>query len=133
MRADDLTTLESFWQSHDVKAAIASATLPINVAFSRIVRKFDKLKRPVPDALVLSYLYQREAAGAEAQRQTAETLLDALSPGGVRVIESYLGELQNTGVYGPTDQRAGIDGVLADMRLPDFESRAATEAAGVSP
>jgi len=133
MQADDLAKLQEFLKTHDAKLTIAAATAPISVSFSRVVKKFDKLKRPVPDALVMAYIYQREGVAAETQRKLASSLLDSVGPAGTRVLQSYLGEMQNSGVYAPSDQRAGIDGLLANLRLPDFEQKLAAEAKGVTP
>jgi hypothetical protein len=133
MRAGDLAKLREFLATHDVSAATGAAALPISVSFSRVVKKFDKLKRPVPDALVHSYLYQRERATAEARRAWAESLLDAIGPAAARVVESYLGEMKSSGVWGPSDTRAGIDALLANLRMPDFEQKATAEVKGVTP
>lgn len=133
MTPEDLATLREYPKSHDVNAAKASALLPIATSFSRAVRKYDKLKRPVPDAMVMSYLYQREWVRTEVEREWAASFLDALGPHASRILQSYLGELQRSGTYAPSDPRAGIDGVLASLRLPDFERRAAAEAKGVTP
>jgi hypothetical protein len=132
MPREALAKLREYLATHDVNAATAAAALPVSISFSRMVKKFDKLGRPVPDALVQSYIYQRERATTEARRVWAESLLDVIGPSGARVVESYLGEMQSSGVWSPRDTRAGIDGLLANLRLPDFERKAA-DAAGVAP
>lgn len=131
MSVDDLAKLRDYLSAHDVKAATHAAALPIAVSFSRVVRKYDKIKRPVPDALVFSYIYQRERATTEARRAWAEGLVDSLTPDAVRVLESYFDEMKSTAIWGPSDPRAGIDGLLANLRLPDFEQKA--EAQAVTP
>jgi hypothetical protein len=130
MHQGELAKLREYLATHDVEAATGAAALPIAVSFSRLVKKLDKLKRPVPDALVRSYIYQRDRATAEARRDWAESLLDAIGPSAARVVESYLGEMRSSGVWSPADTRAGIDGLLANLRLPDFEQKAAAEAKG---
>jgi hypothetical protein len=133
MQPGDLSKLHDYLAAHDVKAATGAAALPIAVGFSRVVRKYDRIKRPVPDSLVLAFLYQRERATTEARRSWAEGLLDSLGPDGARVLGSYFDEMKSTEVWAPSDSRAGIDGLLANLRLPDFEQKAAAEAQGVTP
>ena len=133
MQPGDLAKLREYLSTHDVNAATAAAALPIGVSFSRMVKKFDKLKRPVPDALVRSYMYQRDRATTEVRRAWAENLLDAIGPAATRVVESYFSEMKHSGVWAPSDTRAGIDGLLANLRLPDFEAKAAAEAKGSTP
>ena len=41
--------------------------------------------------------------------------------------------MKSTAVWGPSDTRSGIDGLLANLRLPEFEQRAAVDAQGVMP
>jgi hypothetical protein len=133
MKPEDQVKLQEYLAAHPEKADTGAAALPVSVSFSRIVRKYDKLKRAVPDLLVLSYIYQRERATTEARRAWAGSLLDAIGPGASRILESYFGEMKETAVWGPSDTRAGIDGLLANLRLPDFEQKAAAEAKGVTP
>jgi hypothetical protein len=133
MQQGEVATLREYLATHDVNATTAAAALPIAVSFSRLVKKLDKLKRPVPDALVRSYIYQRDRATAEARRAWAESLLDAIGPSAARVVESYLGEMRSSGVWSPADTRYGIDGLLTNLRLPDFEQKAAAEAKGGTP
>jgi len=133
MTAGDLTKLREYLAAHDVKAATGAVALPIAVSFSRVVKKYDRLKRPVPDSLVFNYIYQRERATTEARRAWAQGLVDSLGAGGVRVLESYFDEMKSTAVWAPSDTRSGIADLLANLRLPDFEQKAAVEAKGVTP
>jgi hypothetical protein len=133
MSADAVARLREYLAAHDAKAAAAAAVLPISVSFSGVVRKFDKIKRPVPDSLVFAYIYQRERATSEARRAWAEHLVDAVGADGMRIIQSYFQEMQTTAVWAPSDPRAGIDGTLASLRLPDFEQKATAEAQAVTP
>jgi hypothetical protein len=133
MLPEAVAKLSGYVATHDAKAAAAAAALPVSLSFSRVVRKYDKLKRPVPDSLVFAYLYQRERAASEARRAWAENLVDTLGADAVRIMESYFAELQNTAVWTPSDPRAGIDGTLASLRLPDFEQKATAEAQAVTP
>jgi hypothetical protein len=133
MSAGDIGKLREYLASHDVKAAAAAAALPVSLSFSRVVKKYDKIRRPVPDSLVFAYIYQRERATTEARRSWAEGVIDALQPEGVRVLESYFDEMKSTVVWAPSDPRAGIDGTLANLRLPDFDQKATAEAKEVMP
>jgi len=96
MSAEDLTKLQEYVVSHRESVATGMAALPIALSFSRTVKKLDKLKRPVPDALVRSYIYQRERATTEARRIWAESLLDTIGPMATRILDSYLGEMKES-------------------------------------
>jgi hypothetical protein len=133
MSPGDLAKLQEYLSSHPVSTTTGAAALPIAVSFSRLVKKLDKLKRPVSDSLVRSYLYQRERATTEARRVWALSLLDAVGPAAIRIVDSYFGEMNESGVWGPSDTRAGTDDLLARMRRPDFEQRVAAEAKEVAP
>jgi hypothetical protein len=133
MSAQDLAKLRAYVAAHRASAATGPAALPVSIGFSRVVRKFDKLKRPVPDALVRSYLYQRERAVSEARRVWAVSLVDAIGPAAARILDSYFGETHESGVWGPSDSRAGIDDLLDRMQRPDFELKAAAEVKEVAP
>jgi hypothetical protein len=133
MSPADLAKLRDYLAGHSVSAATGAAGLPIAISFSRLVKKLDRLERPVPDSLVRSYLYQRERAITDARRVWAVSLLDAIGPAATRILESYFGEMKESGVWGPSDTRTGTDELLAKMRLPDFEQRAAAEAKEIAP
>jgi hypothetical protein len=132
-READVAKLKDYVSSHNLQQTSKRDTLPLALSFSKVVKKYDKIKRPVDDALVLSYIYQREKLLAEKSRQWAEELLNALDAQPARVLLAYFGEMQSTGVWGPSDQRAGIDEQLRLMRLPDFEQLATAEATGSAP
>jgi len=133
MRPEDFAKVRDYVATHDLQTATAAAALPIAVSFSRVVKKLDKIKRPVSDALVFSYIYQRERATTEARRVWAEGLVDSLGESGLRVLESYIDEMKSTAIWSPSDPRAGIDGMLAILRRSDFEQKATAEAKGVTP
>jgi hypothetical protein len=132
-RESDVTALGNYIATHDLKAATYSKTLPIAVSFSRLVKKLDKLRVPVSNRLVFSYLYQRNKAEALAQLEWAQGLLGVLDAQRVRVLHSYLSELKGVSMWAPDDIESGIAGLLALVRLPDYEQRAAAEAKGVKP
>ena len=127
-RDQDVTTLREYVRTHDARRAAAAKSLPVAISFSKVVRKLDRVKRPVPDNLVASYLYQRSRADAEATREWAQGLLQALDAQRARILMSYFDEMKFTGVIAPDDQRAGIDELLRLMRLPDFEQLATAAA-----
>jgi hypothetical protein len=132
-RDSDVAALGNYIATHDLKAATYAKTLPVAVSFSRLVKKYDKLKVPVSNRLVLSYIYQRSRAEALAQLEWAQGLLGVLDAQRVRVLHSYLSELQGESLWAPDDIEAGISGLLTLMRLPDYEQRATAEARGVTP
>lgn len=133
MRPDELATLERYLRENDPRRAARQATLRMSLDFARVVKKLDRLRRPVPDSLVMSYVYQRTLASAEAQRAWLDGLLDALGAHGARILRSYYEETALLQIWLPDDRAAGIAGVLADLRRPDFEALATREAQGGAP
>jgi hypothetical protein len=129
----DVVTLRNYLETHDLKAATRARTLPIAISFSKVVKKYDRIKRPVGKDVVFSFLYQREKAEMESRRAWSEGLIRSLDDHRARVLHSYLSELQGIGHWSPDDVEAGVAGLLAVMRLPDYEQRATTEAEGVTP
>lgn len=132
-REEDVAALKGYLSTHDLKAATSPKTLPIAISFSRLVKKYDASKRPVSKDLVYSFIYQREKTEAEAKRAWAEGLLQVLDAQRVRVLHSYFEEMTRSTVWGPSDTEAGVAGLLAVMRLADYEQRATAEARGVAP
>jgi hypothetical protein len=131
-RDADVAVVQKYVTEHDFDLEARRATLPISLAFSRTVKKFDQIKRPVPDSLVLSYVYQRARAQAAAERAWSEGLFAMVDAQRSRILASYANEGTSATVILPDDQASGIAEILANMRLPDFDQRARAEA-GVSP
>jgi hypothetical protein len=132
-RESDVEAIRSYIETHDLRAATFARTLPIAISFSKMVKKYDKIKRPVGKDVVFSYIYQRNKADAEARRAWSEGLIRVLDDQRVRVLHSYFAEMKATSNWSASDAEAGVAGILATMRLPDFEQRATAEAAGVTP
>jgi hypothetical protein len=132
-RESDVFALKKYVADHNLKTVVAEKTLPIAVGFSKVVKKLDKLKQPVSNVLVFSFLYQREKAAAAARQSWAEGLLGVLDAQRVRVLHSYFSEMKGSSFWAPSDVATGVAGVLAQMRLPDYEQRATDEARGVTP
>jgi hypothetical protein len=132
-RESDVEAVRNYLATHDLNAASTARTLPIAISFSKVVKKYDKIKRPVGKELVFSYIYQRNKAGAEVRRSWAEGLLQLLDAQRVRVLHSYFAEMESTGYWSPSDAEAGVASLLAVMRLPDYEQRATAEARGATP
>ena len=129
-RPQDVATLKEYVTTHDAGKAARQKALPVGLAFSKVVKKFDRLRMPVSDGLVLSYIYQRNKVQDEATREWAANLLAALDTQRARVLISYFSEMKASEIWAPSDQRGGIDGLLAAMRLPNFDQLAAAEAGG---
>jgi len=123
----DVAKLKEYLSTHDLQKESRRASLPLTLSFSKVVKKYDNIKRPVDDATVLSYIYQREKATAEMGRQWVEGLLNSIDAQRARILLSYFEEMPSTGIWGPSDQRAGIDEQLRLMRLPDFEELVTAE------
>ena len=123
-RESDVAALRSYLETHDLKAAASARTLPIAISFSKVVKKYDKIKRPVGKDLVFSY----HLPARQSRRGSAARVVRRSHPGldeqRVRVLHSYFAEMKGTGYWAPSDAEAGVAGLLALMRLPDFEQRA---------
>jgi len=132
-RASDVAALKNYVDTHDLKAATSARTLPIAISFSKVVKKYDKLKHPVGKDLVFAFLYQRGKVEAEARRAWSEDLVHTLDDQRVRVLHSYFTEMQGIGYWSPSDTESGVANLLTVMRLPDYEQRATAEARGVTP
>src|SRR4051812_35595200 len=132
-RSEDVATLRNYVSTHDPKIASKSVALPIALGFARTVRKFDMAKRPVPDSLVLSYVYQRARAVSESDRLWAAELLKQFDAQRARVLLSAFTELEITGEWHPTDPALVIASQLNAVRLPNFDELAKAEAEGVAP
>jgi hypothetical protein len=132
-RPEDVNALQDYVAAHDVERAMREKKLPVAIGFSRTVKKLDKLKRPIPDDLVLSFMYQRQKAEAQARRDWAAGALDSLDRKRARILVSFFTEAPGLTIWAPSDLRAGIAELVATMRLGDFEQRATDEARGVTP
>src|SRR5688572_5659559 len=132
-RPEDIVTLKEYIAANNPDTAAATVTLPIALGFGRTVRKYDKIKRPVPDAVVISYLYQRARASSESNRLWVEGLLDRLDAQRGRILLSSFLEMKPVSVWAPENLAAGIAALLAEVRRPDFEERVKAEAKGVAP
>jgi hypothetical protein len=129
-REKDVTALQNYLGIHDLDAMTSRAALPVALSFSKIVKKYDRIKRPIGKDLALSYIYQRNRADAEARREWAEGALKVLDPQSVRVLHSYFGEMHGSLLWAPTDADVGISEMLSAMRRPDYEQRAVDAAKG---
>ena len=132
-RPQDVEILRNYLAVNNPEAASNAAILPLTLDFGRVVGKYDKAKRPVPDALTVSYLYQRAKAHNESYRLWIENLLELLDAQRVRVLLSTFLELKPIVIWAPDDVPAGIAALLVEIRRPDFEARAKAEMQGVTP
>jgi hypothetical protein len=132
-RESDIAAIKNYLATHDLQVAMAAKRLPVAVGFSRLVKKYDRLKLAVGRDLVYSFIYQREKTEALTQREWAEGLLQVLDAQRTRVLHSFFDEMTRVSIWVPSDTEAGVAGVLALMRLPDYEQRAIAEAKGVAP
>jgi hypothetical protein len=131
-RPEDAAALKDYVRTHDPKIASKSVALPIALTFARTVRKLDKAGRPVPDALVLSYVYQGSRAVSESDRLWAAELLKRFDAQRARILLSTFMEFEITGQWHPTDPALVIASQLNAVRLPNFEELAKAEAKGVA-
>jgi hypothetical protein len=122
-RPEDVAALKEYVGSHDVKKAARAARLPVALGFQRVVRKFDKAGRPVPDVLVVSYWYQSTREYLDANRAWSEGLLKSVDAQRARVLLSFLSELVSFKSLIPESVDVGIVQTLSSIRAPDLEKR----------
>ena len=132
-RPSDVEILKDYIATHDARKASLRDSLPLAVSFSKLVKKYDKIKRPVPDALVLSYLYQRARLEAESTRAWTEGLLTTLDAQRGRILVAFFSEMETKGILAPSDQQGGIAEQLRILRLPNFEQLVTAEVNGGTP
>jgi len=132
-RPEDVETLRQYVAAENPDATAAAATLPITLGFGRTVRKYDKIKRAVPDAVVSSYLYQRARVSSESNRLWVQGLFDRLDAQRRRILLSTFFEPKSVAVWAPENLAAGYAALLAEVRRPNFEERAKAEAMGAAP
>jgi hypothetical protein len=132
-RLEDLVTLKTYVADHDPDAMAASELVSLTLDFARVVRKYDKIKRPVPGTLVDSFYYQRANVMSESKRRWVEGLLQTLDAQRGRVLLSTFLETPAQAIWAPSDLASASAELLAEMRKPDFEARVKAEAKGVSP
>lgn len=132
-RPEDVATLKKYVAEHDVVSMGHAATVPNALAFRRVVQKFDKAGKPVPDALVVSFWYQNARVVSETNRAWTEGLLNSLDAQRSRVLLSYFMETPGTFFLIPESVSTGIIQTLQSIRSADFEQRATAIATGESP
>jgi hypothetical protein len=123
-RPQDTQAMRQYVETHDLERLRGQRKLELGLSASRYARKLQRLKRPVDDAFVWSYVYQRALGIAELERQWAEGLLDALEPQAQRILASYLSESQGSWFIVPTSNDASIQYERELLLKPDFEQLA---------
>lgn len=131
-RPEDVATLKAYVAEHNPDTAASAAALPVVVGFGRVVRKYDKLRRPVPEAVVVSFIYQRARAISESNRRWVAGLFERLDEQRIRIVMSSFTELKPTTVWIPENISQGIAEYLVLVRQPDFEARVTAESKGVA-
>jgi len=132
-RDADITILEEYLATHDLERAVAQRTLPVTLAFNKVVAKYDRLKRPVDYGLAMSFFYQRSRLYAEVSREWTAGLLESLDAQRGRILIEYISEFETSTSWTPSDPSAAVADLLSTMRQPDFQRRATAEAQGVQP
>jgi hypothetical protein len=132
-RPKDIETAKRYVATHDPRAMAASVGLPLALGFGRAVGKYDKIKRPVPDSVVVSYMYQQQRAAGEASRAWSEGMLQELDAQRGRILLSILMEMNTQATWAPEDPAMAIAEKLALVRQPDFEKQISAEANGDPP
>jgi hypothetical protein len=132
-RPEDGATLKNYVATHDAKIASKTAALPIALQFAKVVRKFDKAQRPVPDSLVFSYVYQTSRAVSESNRLWVVELLKQFDAQRARILLATFQQFPTTGSWSPSDPALVVASQLSNVRLSNFEELATAEAKGVAP
>ncbi len=132
-RPEDVATLKAYVQAHDAVAASRMAALPVTLGFIRVVKKFDKAKRPVPDSLVTSFFYQRTLAFSESNRLWVAELFKQFDAQRVRIMLSTFLDLGTMGYWIPEKTNIAIAETLTNIRLPNIEELVRAEAEGATP
>jgi hypothetical protein len=132
-RPEDVTTLKEYVAAHDASAASRAAVLPVVLGFGKAVRKYDKLKLPVPDSVVLTYFYQRTRSASESDRAWVAGLLKQLDAQRGRILLSIFLEFKPSALWVPSDTKTAIAATLGHARQPNFEELSIAEAKGVAP
>lgn len=132
-RPEDIATLKAFAESHDPAAASRLASLPVDLAFVRTVKKLDKTKRLVPDTLVTSYLYQRARAVSESDRRWSAELLKQFDAQRVRILLSTFLDFETITYWMPDKIGIAVQENLANARMPNSEELVIAQAKGVAP
>jgi hypothetical protein len=132
-RDEDLVTLKNYVARHDPDLMARKASAAVTLEFARVVRKHDKLKRPIPDSLVESFYYQRTRAASESKRKWVEGLLDQLDAQRDRVLLSTFVETEPFAIWAPSDFASARDELLMQVRKPDFEATIKAAVEGVAP
>lgn len=132
-RPEDVDNFKNYISTHNPIVASKTAALPVALGFSRTVGKYDRLKRPVPDSLVIAFFYQSARAVSESNRAWVVDLLNQFDAQRRRILLSIFLEFETTSIWGPDNVKAGIASALANARLPNFEELATADAKGVAP
>ena len=132
-RPEDIATLKAYSGSHDPVAASRAAGLPVDLAFVRTVKKFDKARRLVPDTLVTSFLYQRALAVSESNRRWSVELLKQLDAQRARILLSTFLEFETITYWTPDRMGLAVQENLANARLPNSEELVIAQSKGVAP
>jgi hypothetical protein len=131
-RPEDVVTLKDYVKTHDADAAAKAAVVPITLEFAQKVRKFDKIKQPVPQTMVESFYYQRARIASEYKRRWTEDLLQQFDAQRRRILLSTFTEGGSYALWAPSDLEAASAELMAEMRKPDFEARVKAEVKGVA-
>jgi hypothetical protein len=132
-RPEDVETFRNYISTHDPAEMRRVASLPIALKFGQVIRKFDKLKKPVPESLVVSFWYQSARAASEVNRAWAADFLNQFDAQRARILLAVLLEMDTKIYWIPDDLTEGISETLAQVRRTDFEQRVRAEAKGVAP
>jgi hypothetical protein len=126
-RPEDGAAVDAYIAAHDVKKSLRETKAQVARDFRRVVQKLDAAGKPVPDSLVVAYWYQSRLAQTEVYRTWTAGLLKVLDAQRVRVLLSYLSEMDSYRSISPESTSEGIAGTLMAMRSPDFEKFLSTE------
>jgi hypothetical protein len=125
-RPADIDVVSRYVSEHDLKRARDESRLAITLSAGKMARKRQKLKLPVDDRFMWSYVYQRARAIEEVERRWAEGLLNSLEPQSQRVLASFFAEGDGTLIISPTENAEALARERELLLRPDLEQLART-------
>jgi hypothetical protein len=132
-RPSDVDVLRAYVSGNDSQKLMKERLAPITLSFRKLVKAYDKIKRPVTEPMVLAYIYQRAAAAAEVRRAWASGALSVVDEQRKRILLSIYEEMGRTIVYAPENLQLGVADILATMRDPNFDALVKAELEGNAP
>lgn len=102
-RGEDIDVLREYLAENKPRRTMLQANLQLGESYAARVELQLSKKQKIPTSQFMSFIYQSNRSGSEAERAWAEGLLNALDNQRQRILESYFMEESGTRVIGPDD------------------------------